>query len=326
LPPVTLPVLLELPPVPDVTSPVVELVASPVVPDVDIAEALPLSPVVPAFAGPVGSIELESPVPPLVAVDIGSPLRPDVPVEVPVAAADPPAPPAPAVVAPVVDDLPDVAVDDEVGSTVTAPLLPVSPESPDVALDVTSAGPELPVLPVRPELPVVALALMIALNTPDDGGVPVTPFAVFIAAPVLPDTPDPPLVPDVAVPLDVAPPVAPEDPEFPDVALVVLDELPDEEPEFPPVTAPVLDECPPLPELTVPAVVAPPLPVAPDVASVLAGPEDPVSADAGVASAIVRPTPPTASAPASTNRLRSLGFFSSGGPVSDGYISHLSNP
>jgi hypothetical protein len=44
-PPVTLPVELELPPVPDVTSPVVELRASPVVPDVAIAEALPLSPV-----------------------------------------------------------------------------------------------------------------------------------------------------------------------------------------------------------------------------------------------------------------------------------------
>ena len=73
-PPVTLPVELELPPVPDVTLPVVELVASPVVPDVDIADALPLSPVVPAFAGPVGSIEDESPETPLVALADGSPL------------------------------------------------------------------------------------------------------------------------------------------------------------------------------------------------------------------------------------------------------------
>jgi hypothetical protein len=227
---------------------------------------------------------------------------------------------------PVVDDVPDTAFDVEVGSTVTAPLLPVLPESPDVAFEETSAAPELPVSPVRPELPEVAFALLIALKTPESGGVPMTPFAVFIAAPVSPDAPEPPLVPDVAVPPDVAPPVAPEAPEFPDVALVVLDEAPVEEPEFPPVTAPVLDECPPLPEVTVPAVVAPPLPVAPDVASVLAGPEDPVSADAGVASAIVRPTPPTTSAPASTTRLRSLGFFSPGGPVSDGYISHLSNP
>jgi len=74
LPPVTLPVLLEFPPVPDVTLPDVELVASPVVPDVDIADALPLSPVFPAFAGPVGSNEDESPDPPLLAVAFGLPL------------------------------------------------------------------------------------------------------------------------------------------------------------------------------------------------------------------------------------------------------------
>jgi len=168
--------------------------------------------------------------------------------------------------------------------------------------------------------------LMIALKTPDDGGVPIAPFAVFAAPPVTPEPPLPPLVPLVALPPEVAPPDAPDDPEFPDVAFVVLDEEPVDAPEFPPVTAPVLDECPPSPEVTVPAVVAPPFPVAPDVASVLAGPVDPVSADAGVASAIVRPKPPTANAPASTNRLRSLGFLSSGGPVSVGYISYLSTP
>lgn len=72
----------------------------------------------------------------------GLPLWPVVPVPVPVAAAVPPVPPLPDVVSPVVSLTPEVPFDAEAGSLLTAPELPVYPDLPEAALEVSVAGPE----------------------------------------------------------------------------------------------------------------------------------------------------------------------------------------
>jgi hypothetical protein len=290
VPPVVVPLAVELPLWPEVPVAVEPSLACPVFPELAAPLAFPeVAEPFPEPAFPLPQLLPESPcgvvlAGPLFGVDVAGPLFPEPFCEAFAALADPVDPVSPDWVFPWVLALPDLATEPEFDEVSTGPDRPPLPESPEVATGSEVARPVSvePVEPVDPDeafwLPwpeePLPQGLWFQLGPwpqltsgfhPEPRGLPPKLGANTSAPPDFPDLPEFPESPDCAHPLELAAPVRPEF-AFPELAVVWF-ELPAVAlPVDPPVVWPVAELSPLPPDVEVAVEPSLALPVRPDLA------------------------------------------------------------